>query len=118
MAERVYSALLSGGWRDLSYEPFRDGVSVHWLARGGPDEASLAILRYEPGARVPLHLHKGLETIVVLEGTQSDENGDYHAGSVVTNAPGTQHSVWSQAGCTVLIHWSLPVVILAGKEPS
>jgi anti-sigma factor ChrR (cupin superfamily) len=118
MSERSYPALLSGGWRGLSYAPFRDGVSVHWLARGGTGEASLAILKYEPGARVPLHLHPGLETIVILEGTQSDENGDYHAGTVVTNAPGTQHSVWSREGCTVLINWSLPVVILEAKEPS
>ena len=34
------------------------------------------------------------------------------AGTVVTNAEGTEHSVWSEDGCVVLIHWSLPVVIL------
>jgi anti-sigma factor ChrR (cupin superfamily) len=112
MLERSYAGLVTGGWRDLAYEPFREGVTVHWLVRGGPAEPSLAILRYEPGARVPLHLHAGLETIVILDGTQSDENGDYAAGTVVTNAVGTKHSVWSKAGCAVLINWALPVVIL------
>jgi len=116
MVECSYPALLAGGWRTLAYEPFREGITVHWLVRGGAHEASLAILRYQPGARVPLHLHPGLETIMILEGTQSDENGDYAAGTVVANAPGTQHSVWSEGGCTVLIHWSLPVVIIEGKH--
>ena len=53
---------------------------MHWLLKGGPVEPSVAILNYEPGAGVPRHRHVGLETIVVLEGTQSDENGDYAAG--------------------------------------
>jgi anti-sigma factor ChrR (cupin superfamily) len=112
MLERCYPGLLAGGWKDLAYDHFRLGISVHWLVKGNADEASLAILKYEPGARVPRHLHAGLETIMVLEGTQSDENGTYAAGTVVTNAKGTTHSVWSEEGCAVLIHWSLPVVIL------
>jgi anti-sigma factor ChrR (cupin superfamily) len=112
MSERTYPGLLAGGWKDLAYEHFREGIAVHWLVRGGADEASLAILRYEAGARVPRHLHAGLETIMVLDGIQSDENGSYAAGTVVTNARGTTHSVWTEHGCSVLIHWSLPVVIL------
>jgi anti-sigma factor ChrR (cupin superfamily) len=112
MLERSYAGLITGGWRNLAYEPFREGVTVHWLVRGGPNEPSLAILKYEPGARVPRHLHAGLETIVILDGMQSDENGDHPAGTVVTNAVGTKHSVWSDTGCAVLIHWTLPVVIL------
>lgn len=118
MHERIYPGLLGGGWKDLSYEHFREGIAVHWLLKGGADEASLAVLKYEPGARVPRHLHAGLETIMVLEGTQSDENGDYMAGTVVTNAKGTTHSVWSDGGCSVLIHWRLPVVILGGGTSS
>jgi anti-sigma factor ChrR (cupin superfamily) len=118
MLERSYPGLLGGGWKDLAYEFFRNGITVHWLVRGRADEASLAILRYEPGARVPRHLHAGLETIMVLEGTQSDENGNYPAGTVVTNAKGTMHSVWTEHGCAVLIHWSLPVVILDESTPS
>lgn len=118
MLERKYPGLLAGNWKDLVYENFRDGITVHWLVRGRAEEPSLAILRYEPGARVPRHLHAGLETIMVLEGTQSDENGDYEAGTVVTNAKGTTHSVWTENGCAVLIHWSLPVVILEeGRAP-
>ena len=112
MHECAYPSLLDGGWRDLPFEYFRDGVEVHWLERGSGTAASVAILRYEPGSRIPRHRHAALETIVVLEGVQSDEKGDYPAGTVVLNRVGTVHSVWSEKGCVVLIEWELPVVIL------
>lgn len=108
--------LTGAGWRRLPFEPFREGITAHWLQRGGPDEPSLAILNYTPGARVPHHRHPGLETIIVLEGVQSDENGDYPAGSLVINPVGTEHSVWSDDGCVVLIQWNLPVLFLEGKK--
>ncbi len=112
MPNFAFPGLAAGGWRDLAFEHFREGISVHWLLKGGSVEPSVAILNYRPGAGVPRHRHVGLETIVVLEGTQSDENGDYAAGSVILNPPGTEHSVWTEKGCVVLIQWNLPVIIL------
>ncbi|RFB79771.1 cupin domain-containing protein [Methylovirgula sp. 4M-Z18] len=112
MPNLAFADLLGGGWRDLAFEPFRDGITAHWLLRGDRAGPSIAVLKYEPGAGVPRHLHVGLETIVILEGTQSDENGDYPAGSVVLNPVGTEHSVWTKEGCVVLIQWGLPVIIL------
>ena len=61
---------------------------------------------------VPKHQHKGLETILVLEGEQSDELGNYSAGSLVLNPEGSIHSVWSNTGCVVLIQWEKPVLFL------
>jgi anti-sigma factor ChrR (cupin superfamily) len=116
MRNIAYPGLLAGGWRDLAFEPFRDGIRVHWLARGGDGKPSAAILAYEPGASVPRHRHAGLETIVVLDGTQSDDGGDYAAGTLVLNPAGTEHSVWTKAGCVVLIQWDLPVVMLAEER--
>ncbi|RWO96964.1 MAG: allophanate hydrolase [Mesorhizobium sp.] len=112
MPNIAYPALTDGALRDLAFEHFREGISVHWLLKGGPAEPSVAILNYRPGAGVPRHRHVGLETIVVLEGIQSDGNGDYPAGSVVLNPAGTEHSVWTKDGCVVLIQWNLPVIIL------
>ncbi|WP_421725022.1 cupin domain-containing protein [Bauldia sp.] len=105
-------ALVSGGWRDLKYTRFRDGIDVHWLLTGGSDAPSVAVLKYAPGARVPLHRHVGLETIVVLDGAQSDERGEYAAGTVVINPVDSTHSVWSDDGCVVLIQWNRPVEML------
>lgn len=117
MLDAAYAGLLNGGWRDLSYEYFRDGILVHWVVKGSDGKPTVAILKYEPGASVPLHRHAGLETIIVLDGAQSDEHGKYAAGALVLNAAGTEHSVWSEDGCVVLIQWDLPVVILGkGKR--
>ncbi len=100
---------LIANWRDLAFEPFRDGVDIHHIQQGSP---ALAILRYAPGARVPKHLHTGLETILVLDGEQSDEHGSYQTGSLVLNPEGSSHSVWSDNGCAVLIQWERPIEIL------
>jgi anti-sigma factor ChrR (cupin superfamily) len=106
-----YRALVSGGWRTLAFEPFREGIRVHWLLRG-EDAPSAAILAYGPGASVPRHRHAGLETILVLDGVQSDESGDHAAGTLVLNPVGSEHSVWSESGCVVMIQWNLPVIFL------
>ncbi|MDX8461524.1 cupin domain-containing protein [Mesorhizobium humile] len=116
MPNLAFAGLADGGWRDLAFEPFRDGVTVHWLLRGGPVEPSVAVLKYQPSASVPRHRHAGLETIVVLDGIQSDENGNYPAGSVILNPVGTEHSVWTDGGCVVLIQWDLPVIILGDTK--
>jgi anti-sigma factor ChrR (cupin superfamily) len=112
VAEPVsFADLIGGGWRDAAFGPFREGVDMCRLA-GDPAGASVALLRYEPGARVPLHEHMGLETILVLDGVQSDDLGNYAAGTMVVNPAGSMHRVWSDGGCVVLILWEKPVRIL------
>ena len=103
--------LIQGGWREAAFGPFREGVEIARLA-GDPDGASVALLRYQPGASVPMHEHTGLETIIVLDGAQSDERGRYAAGTMAVNPAGTRHSVWSEEGCVVLIQWESPVRII------
>ena len=116
MPDVVSAGLLKGGWRTLAFEHFREGIRVHWLVRGGLGDPSVAVLKYEPGASVPRHRHGGLETIMVLDGVQSDEAGDYAAGTLALNATGSEHSVWSKDGCVVLIQWDLPVIILGDEQ--
>lgn len=100
------SGLIEGGWRALEFRAFREGVEIYELCTGEP---AMALLRYAPGASVPRHRHTGLETILVLDGIQSDERGDYPKGSLILNPTGTEHSVWSDPGCVVLIQWTKPV---------
>lgn len=110
MADPQAFAGLLADWRLREFRPFRDGVEISVLREGAP---GVALLRYAPGAGVPRHRHPALETILVLEGVQSDERGDYPAGSLILNPAGTEHSVWSEQGCTVLIQWNLPVEFVA-----
>lgn len=112
MAESVRESLTAGGWKSLAFEPFRPGVTIHWISRFEGVRPGVALLKYEAGASVPRHRHPGLETILVLHGSQSDEDGRYFTGTYVVNAPGSEHSVWSEDGCVVLIQWDQPVEIL------
>jgi len=112
MVEIIRSDLTSGGWKSLTFEAFRPGITIHWIRRFADDQPGVALLKYEAGASVPRHRHPGLETILVLEGSQSDEGGRYETGTYLVNAPGSEHSVWSDDGCVVLIQWDRPVEIL------
>lgn len=117
MSEPLHLAgFLPGGWEGAKFGPFREGVEIATLHEGPP---GVALLRYAPGASVPAHLHRGLETILVLEGSQSDERGTYGKGALVLNPEGTSHRVWSENGCIVLIQWTRPVEFLQpGPEAS
>ena len=112
-APQFFTELTSGGWRSMDFVPFREGVDICELCAGEP---AVALLRYAPGASVPKHLHTGLETILVLDGVQSDERGDYPAGSLMLNPTGSIHSVWSKEGCVVLIQWSRPVLFIEDDD--
>lgn len=112
MPETTRERLTSGGWKALEFEPFREDVTIHWIQPFEDDQPGVALLKYAAGASVPRHRHMGLETILVLEGTQSDESGDYGSGSLMVNRKDSEHSVWSDTGCVVLIQWDRPVKIL------
>ena len=86
----------------ISWRPFRPGVEIHSIYRKDGDGPAAALLRFAPGARVELHEHQGFEHILVLAGSQIDQNGYLGAGSLMIHAPGTRHSIVSPEGCIVL----------------
>lgn len=80
------------------------GVSRMMLDRAGGEVArATSIVRYAPGSGYSSHTHDGGEEILVLEGTFSDEHGDYPAGSYLRNPPGSSHQPFSRDGCTLLV---------------
>ena len=100
--------------------PFRDGIDIYRLYGDGTSGPATALLRFHPGARVPLHEHTGYEHILVLAGSQVDENGSAAAGTLIINPPQTRHSVLSETGCIVLAIYEKPVAFLEppGHAPS
>ncbi len=98
-----------GDFSTIDWQPFYAGVEIFWLYSSGEGSASAALLRYLPGAQVPQHRHVGFEHIIVLSGAQADHHGEYPAGTLLINAPGSDHAVSSQNGCVVLAIWEKPV---------
>lgn len=101
------------------FQPLYPGVEILPLygpetssAANGAPHASAALIRYQPGAKVPPHRHSGYEHIIVLEGAQSDDSGEYERGTCVMNPPGTSHAVSSAKGCLVLAIWNRPIEVL------
>jgi len=99
-----HAALQNG----LAWEPFHPGVDIHWLYRDDDQGHSAALIRFQPGASVPLHEHRGFEHIFILSGSQSDGNGRLNAGGLMVHRPGTRHSIMSEEGCLVLAIYEKP----------
>jgi anti-sigma factor ChrR (cupin superfamily) len=95
-----------------AWQPLRPGIEIRRLFRHPQTGYEIAMLRYAPGASVPAHRHGGDEHVHVLHGSQCDERGRHVAGTYLYNAAGTEHSVSSEEGCVVLIHWLAPVQFL------
>lgn len=80
------------------------GVWRKPLAREAAEQGhATSIVRYDPGASFNQHDHPLGEEILVLEGTFSDETGDFHAGTYFRNPPGFLHAPFSQPGCVILV---------------
>jgi anti-sigma factor ChrR (cupin superfamily) len=96
----------------IAWQPYKKGVDIYRLYGDGVTGPTAALLRYREHGEVPLHEHVGYEHILILSGSQQDENGNYPEGSFVINPPGTRHQVHSDAGCIVLAIYEKPVQFL------
>ena len=80
------------------------GVDRRMLDRIGDEVArATTIVRYAPKSYFSPHTHTGGEEFFVLEGTFSDEHGDYPQGSYVRNPVGSAHKPHSEEGCSILV---------------
>ena len=102
---------ISDRQHNIPWQPFREGVDIQVLYGNIENGPATALLRYQPGASVPEHIHTGFEHVLVLSGSQTDRQGEYEIGTLAINAPGTSHNVKSENGCIVLIIWEKPVYI-------
>ncbi len=94
---------------DIPWTFFRAGVDIYRFYGDGVTGPTAALIRFRKEARVPMHLHEGWEHILVLAGSQRDQNGIIPAGTLRIHPPGTYHSVISEAGCIVLAIYEKPV---------
>ena len=80
------------------------GVDRIMLDRIGDEVArATSIVRFIPGSVFPMHTHGGGEEFLVLEGTFSDEFGDFGPGFYLRNPVGTSHTPFTREGCTIFV---------------
>lgn len=90
---------------DLPWVPSPElGVDRRMLERQGNEIAkATSIVRYQAGSKFQAHQHELGEEIFVLDGTFSDETGNYRAGTYIMNPPGSSHAPYSESGCTLFV---------------
>jgi len=74
-----------------------------WLFGAKESGRVVSVVKYLPDATFHEHQHPEGEEILVLEGTFSDESGDYPAGSFMLNPEGFAHAPRSKEGCILFV---------------
>ncbi len=75
-----------------------------------------ALIRWSPGAKLPMHQHMDFEQSFVLEGSLCDHEGECKAGDYVWRPPGSRHRAWSPDGCLLLAVFLTPNKFLEGPR--
>lgn len=70
---------------------------------GGEFSRVTSVVRYDANSSFRAHDHPDGEEILVLEGTFSDEYGDYPAGTYLLNPQGFRHTPYSKEGCVIFV---------------
>ena len=81
------------------------GVERLYLERDNMGEYAKAssIVKFHPGSKFDNHIHDNGEEIFVLEGTFSDQHGDYTHGTYLRNPHNSDHIPFSKDGCKILV---------------
>ncbi|MBT5214937.1 MAG: hypothetical protein HOL60_10270 [Pelagibacteraceae bacterium] len=78
------------------------------------DKDSIKLIKMEPGTSVPFHSHNGKEYILVLDGSFSDQYGEYNKGYMQINDQKIKHipTASDKNGCICLSITEKDVVFL------
>lgn len=90
---------------------------VHTMPLEVSDEFKVNLLHIGPDTHVPSHTHKGMEVTLVLGGTLSDEQGQYHKGDFIIKDASHEHSPsTAKESCLCLTVMDAPVKFTQGMS--
>ncbi|CAM2760859.1 ChrR family anti-sigma-E factor [Vibrio mytili] len=103
---------------------FADLIS-DWRSYGGKvfsaqidlgEDARVSLMYIGENVQVPQHTHKGLESTLVLHGSFSDEDGQYHEGDLMIRDASVKHSPFTKKGedCLCLTALTEPMIFTQG----
>lgn len=89
--------------QDMEWAPTQfDKVSMKVLYQDKAKGELTCLVKLEPGAKLPMHVHPELEQAFVLEGSMLDHDGICRAGEYVWRTAGSYHENQSDTGAVVL----------------
>ncbi len=86
------------------------GISIKVLYEDKQKGEMTCLLKWEPGATLPMHKHPEIEQSWVLEGSFYDHDGICRAGEFVWRQPGSFHQTHSDEGAVILAIYRKPNV--------
>ncbi len=96
---------------EMEWKPTQfDGISIKVLYQDNVKGEMTCLLRWAPGARLPMHRHPEIEQSWVLEGSFSDHDGIARAGEFVWRTQGSVHETYSAEGAVILAVYRKPNV--------
>ena len=89
-------------YKSIKWKKIFNGFYDYSFAISNKEKAKL--IKMEPGVKVPLHSHNGKEYILVLDGSFTDEYGEYHKGNLQINDSNIKHTpiACKNKGCICL----------------
>jgi anti-sigma factor ChrR (cupin superfamily) len=98
-------ALRSG---DLQWKPHRmEGVEVAVLFLDAVSRMQNLVVKAAAGVTYPIHQHRGIEEIYMLEGELVINGEIYLAGDYIRSSPNSIHAPSTSTGCMFLIRTSI-----------
>lgn len=80
------------------------GISICYLRRDASTGDGTVLIKMQPGSMYPLHKHRGVEEVFILQGGYCDNEGEHRAGDYVLNPAGSAHQPVANEGsdCVML----------------
>jgi anti-sigma factor ChrR (cupin superfamily) len=98
-------------WKETGYP----GVKVKVLLEDADTGLFTALFAWEPGAKLPLHEHVGIEQTYVLEGSLADDEGECTEGNFVWRPAGGRHVAVAPDGALLLAMLQKPNIFLEDR---
>jgi quercetin dioxygenase-like cupin family protein len=97
--------------QDVAWAPTQfDGISIKVLYEDKAKGEMTCLLKWEPGATLPMHKHPEIEQTYVVEGSFYDHDGICRAGEFVWRRVGSLHETHSDEGAIILAVYRKPNV--------
>jgi putative transcriptional regulator len=107
---RSLRQFIDNNYDQLSWKSLSPSIKVSELCRD-KDGSKIALTRVKPGGKMPNHSHTGDEITLVLEGSFSDEDGQYKKGDFLFHISDEKHTpiVSKDAECICLTVLDAPI---------